>query len=264
MVRYLGLTSSLVVISFIGTAFAQEIESQLSCDTRWLRRANDAYCEIRELDVAADGALSIEAGGSGSVYVTGWNGEDVRVRAQVVAWERDRDSAQEIVNSIEIETDDVLRARYSDRRTRPGAVSFEIRAPRETDLQVRAANGTIAITDIHGELDVKATNGRVELSEVSNRIAASATNGSVAVAIATRPFDGESIDIGTTNGAVTLSVPADFSANYDVRTINGGIRVGFPMNERGPRAHNWLDASLGSGGPTVRIRTTNGGVRITD
>lgn len=46
-------------------------------------------------------------------------------------------------------------------------------------------------------------------------------------------------------------------------TRNGQIRLGFPVTVQGRLDRN-LNVDLGSGGPPIRVRTTNGGVRVTE
>jgi len=45
--------------------------------------------------------------------------------------------------------------------------------------------------------------------------------------------------------------------------VNGGFRVDFPMTIQGELSmHRGITTTLGSGGPPVRVRTTNGGLKI--
>lgn len=256
-------TVVLLITSSFGTAFAQEFESDLDCNAPWTRRDRQAHCEIRELTIPAGNRLSVDAGSTGSVRISGWDGDDVRVRAQVIAWAQDDAEARELLDEIVIRTDGVLRAERSGERRGSWAVSYEIQAPRGIDMQVDAANGAIQIADGAGALDVETTNGRIELADVSAAVRAKSTNGAISVTLSGRSFASDSIDLEATNGAVTLCVPDDFSADLDVRTVNGGIRVDPPIDVEG-RARNWLEATLGGGGPPVQIRTTNGSVRIRD
>lgn len=250
-----------LAFSCAGPALAQPFQSELDCDSPWMRRNGEAHCEIRELTMPPADLLSVDAGSVGSVRVSGWDRDDISVRAQVIAWARDEAAAREAAEEIVIRTDGGLRAERSGANSGSWAVSYEIRAPRGSDIRVEAANGAVTIADIAGELDVGTTNGRIALAGVSNTAAARSTNGAIGVTLADQPFAGESIDIAATNGAVTLRVPEAFAADLDVRTGNGGIRVGFPVGQV-ERARNRLDATIGSGGLPVRVRTTNGAVRI--
>src|SRR5439155_991744 len=68
-----------------------------------------------------------------------------------------------------------------------------------------------------------------------------------------------------TQAGVNFSVTDKYSAHLETGTVNGNVSFGFPVNvsltERG-RMPKDVSVDLGAGGPTVRARTTNGGVRV--
>jgi DUF4097 and DUF4098 domain-containing protein YvlB len=74
-------------------------------------------------------------------------------------------------------------------------------------------------------------------------------------------WDGESLDVSTTNGGVVMSVPENYSANLQTSTVNGSVSVDFPVTVQG-RLTKQLALNLGSGGAMVKATTTNGGVRL--
>ena len=67
------------------------------------------------------------------------------------------------------------------------------------------------------------------------------------------------MDTSTTNGGVSMAVPANYSAHIETSTVNGHINVEFPVTVRG-EIDRQLSVDLGAGGPLVRAITTNGGV----
>ena len=73
-------------------------------------------------------------------------------------------------------------------------------------------------------------------------------------------WDGEQLDVRTTNGGITMSLPENYSAHLETGTVNGNLSIDFPVTVE-PKSKE-LAVNLGSGGPTVRVMTTNGGVRI--
>jgi hypothetical protein len=56
-------------------------------------------------------------------------------------------------------------------------------------------------------------------------------------------------------------MPERYSANFETGTVNGGLNVDFPMTVRGELGKR-LSTVLGSGGPTIHVETTNGGVNV--
>ena len=91
------------------------------------------------------------------------------------------------------------------------------------------------------------------------------TNGGVHVELSGDRWDGETLDVRTTNGGVNVTIPENYSAHLETSTVNGGVSVDFPLNvpltERG-RMPKDISVDIGSGGPTVRIMTTNRGLRV--
>jgi DUF4097 and DUF4098 domain-containing protein YvlB len=74
-------------------------------------------------------------------------------------------------------------------------------------------------------------------------------------------WDGETLDVRTTNGGIVLSVPENYSANLQTGTVNGSVNVDFPVTVQG-QINKQIAVNLGSGGATVKAMTTNGGVRV--
>ena len=68
----------------------------------------------------------------------------------------------------------------------------------------------------------------------------------------------------TSNGGVTVDIPQNYNAEFETRTVNGGLNIDFPITVQGElTSRRGITTTLGSGGPPVRVRTTNGGVRVT-
>jgi hypothetical protein len=63
---------------------------------------------------------------------------------------------------------------------------------------------------------------------------------------------------------MTLELPADFSAEVDARTGDGGISVdGFEVTQASLRSErDELRGRLGNGGRMLRLRTGDGSIRI--
>jgi DUF4097 and DUF4098 domain-containing protein YvlB len=134
--------------------------------------------------------------------------------------------------------------------------------PRETDLNLETVNGSIAIADVQGDLEFEATNGSISLDGVGGNVRGRTTNGGVDAELTGRTWEGEGLDLETTNGGVRLRIPEDYSARLETETVHGGIDVDFPVTVQG-RIGREFATTLGRGGPLIRAETTNGGVRIT-
>jgi DUF4097 and DUF4098 domain-containing protein YvlB len=140
-------------------------------------------------------------------------------------------------------------------------VSYEVFVPRRADLSIETHNGGIAISEVNGRIDFSATNGGVVLRKVGGAVRGSTTNGGLMIELTGDRWDGETLDVSTTNGGVVMSIPENYSAHLETGTVNGGISVDFPGAVQDRRSKE-LAVNLGAGGATVKARTTNGGVRI--
>lgn len=223
----------------------------------------DRYCMALVGSFEDSGSLSVDGGGNGGIQVEGWNRDAVEVRAKVWANARSEERARELADEVVVDLRDGRL--YADGpetgRGEGWGVSWEVRVPRDTDLNLETRNGGIGVAHVSGRIDVRAVNGGVHLTGVGGDVVGRTTNGGLHVELDGRRWDGEGLDVQTTNGGVTLRVPSDYSARLETGTVNGGIDIDFPVMVQG-RIGRRLAATLGEGGPTVRATTTNGGVRI--
>jgi DUF4097 and DUF4098 domain-containing protein YvlB len=72
---------------------------------------------------------------------------------------------------------------------------------------------------------------------------------------------GQGMSLDTTNGRITVIVPASLAATIDAETTNGSITTDLPMTTRSFES-NSLRGAVNGGGPRLRLRTTNGGIEI--
>jgi len=111
------------------------------------------------------------------------------------------------------------------------------------------------------DVQLESTNGGIRLADVAGRISFRTTNGGVQVQLAGSEWRGQGLDVQTTNGGVTLTVPDDYKAVLETGTTNGRLRLDFPMTVQGDIKQR-VSARLGRGGAPVRVTTTNGGVTV--
>jgi len=222
------------------------------------------HCEVRESTLPA-GPLTVDAGDNGGITVEAWDRNEIRVRAVVRGSARSDERAREIANGVQVHSGGGrVSATGPDRERREWwSVSYRINVPRKNDLDLSANNGGINITGVNGNVRFDTTNGGVRLTDLAGRVNGSTRNGGLTVNLGGSRWDGEGIDVETSNGGVTLAVPEGYNAHLETRTVNGGFRSDIPITLQGElSARRGISTQLGSGGPTVRVRTTNGGLKI--
>lgn len=260
--RIVFIAATLSVMSVL--AFAQDrSQGSLNCRDNWSSDRLMGHCEIKEQTVAAGGTITVDARKNGGVSVKGWDRNEVLVRARVQTSAPTQSEADDLAKQIRIEAGGgkIFASGPESRKNYHWNVSFEVFVPRRSDLALEAYNGGISITDVSGRIEFTGHNGGVILKRVGGLVRGGTTNGGVVVELDGPHWDGETLDVKTTNGGIVMSVPENYSAHLETSTVNGHLSVDFPVTVQG-RITRELAVNLGAGGPTVRATTTNGGVKI--
>ncbi len=235
-----------------------------NCERGW-NNDRARFCELRTYTISPAKRISVDARDNGGVAFIGENRRDVRIVARVQATADDDATAREIARQIRVFTDGgKIR---SEGPSQPGhtswSVSYDVYVPSQANLEAITENGGISAEEIQGEMNFEATNGGIHLSEVGGNVRARTTNGGVTANLSGTTWQGEGLDLQTTNGGATVNVPRGYNAQLETGTTNGWIRVDFPITVRGSLTRH-ISTQLGSGGPRVRVVTTNGGVHIAE
>ena len=236
----------------------------------WCREENwgrdrERACDVRELTLPSSGALTVDASPNGGIQVEGAPRYDVHVRAKVVATASTLERARQILSAVRIQpSGDRIEAEGPDGlgRRESWSVSYELAVPVQMSLVLKSVNGGVSVRGVEGRLDLSTTNGGVRLTNVGGDVRGRTTNGGIDVELDGHTWRGEGLDLQTSNGGVRLAIPEDYSARLEAGTVNGGVNSDFPLTVRG-RLNRDIDTTLGAGGAPIRVRTSNGGVRIT-
>ena len=270
MYRFLGRSVLIVaLVTVAGVAVMSQKEKSkdrsLTCnENSWYNDRLVGNCEIREQTLAlSGGTIAIDGKQNGGVNVKGWDQNQVLVRARVQAGAPTAGEAEALGRQIRIETSGakIFANGPENRKDYHWSVSYEVFVPRRADLSIETQNGGIAIADVNGRIDFTALNGGVVLKRVGGAVHGSTTNGGLVIELTGDRWDGESLDVSTTNGGVIMSVPENYSAQLQTGTVNGSVSVDFPVTVQG-RLNKQIALNLGSGGAMVKAMTTNGGVHL--
>lgn len=239
--------------------------SDWCADESW---GNDrqGFCEVREYSVPASGsALTVDASPNGGISVEGSSRSDIVVQARVVATAATEDEAKSIASRVQVVATAVRVDADGPRnlgRRESWNVSYRIAVPTHTPLTLTTTNGGITVDAVNSRVELRTTNGGVKLSKMSGDVEGRTTNGGIDVDLDGTTWNGAGLDVQTTNGGVRVAIPAQYNAHLETGTKNGHVRLDFPVTVQGEIGQSF-SADLGSGGPTLRVRTSNGGVRIT-
>lgn len=236
----------------------------------WCRNNNQGddrarFSEVRDFSLPATGArLNVDASPNGGIRVEGQARPDIQIQACVTSTADSEEQARAIAQRIEIvPTVDRIAADgpRSLGRRESWSVSYRLAVPNKTSLSLRSTNGGISLADLDGDIEFRTVNGGVHLSGVAGNIRGRTTNGGVDVDLEGSTWNGDGLDVETTNGGVRMAIPANYSARLETGTFNGRMNIEFPVTVQG-RFGRSIETQLGSGGPLIKVRTSNGGVNI--
>jgi hypothetical protein len=226
------------------------------------RDRDESYCEVREYTLGPRQRLAVNGHANGGISVDAWDRNEIQVRVIIHTRARSESDARDLAHEIEVDTSGTLRADGPSGRWRSSwSASFEITVPRRTDLDLDAMNGGISVAGVEGRLDLRTQNGGIDLDGVAGDVRGRTQNGGIDVRLTGSKWNGQGLDLQTSNGGVEMRVPDGYSARLETGTVNGGMDIDFPITVSG-RLTRRIEAVIGSGGPTVRAVTTNGSVSL--
>lgn len=242
--------------------------------------------QAESLQETVDRTLDVRPGSSvdlsnvnGKVVVRAWDNPKVRIQAFKKVQSDDSARARKIMSELKVEISTspdgiTIDTRHPRRNGHDHGfldwlfggdsvnayVNYELTVPRSMHLDIETVNGGINVSDLQGEIELETTNGKIEVSRCSGTVDASTTNGAIRAELLS-VTKGKPMRFSTTNGRITLAVPATFAAEIDADTTNGSINSQLPVATR-HMSRTSLRGTVNGGGAEVRLRTTNGSISI--
>ena len=241
-------------------------------DEEWLRDCRERergelvrFCEVRvERVQPGGGAIRVDPGANGGVAVEGWDRNEIEVHARIEARAEPEAAARGLAEAVRVITVGPIGAEGPAREGRASwHVSFVVFAPVSSDLELTTRNGPLAVRNVNGRMRLEAVNGPLSLRDVGGDVQARTQNGPISVALSGTRWEGAGLDAETRNGPVSLALPEGYNARLETGTVHGPFTSDVPLEVtlRG-RMGGPVTATLGSGGPPIRVVTTNGPVSI--
>jgi Putative adhesin len=140
------------------------------------------------------------------------------------------------------------------------SVEFVVRLPAGVKVDASSVNGGVDIDGATSTVVARTVNGSISARSTGGSVSARTTNGDVMVHAAS--LDGDHTEYQTVNGTITVELPSLVNADVDMRTVNGHLSSDFPLTVEGSFSPRRLHATLGKGGPTLRLSTVNGSIRL--
>ncbi|UCB59003.1 MAG: DUF4097 family beta strand repeat protein [Thermoplasmatales archaeon] len=214
---------------------------------------------------------------NGLINVVSWDEKNISLNATKRSryGYEDLDKAKIIVTeinneiTIEIQHDQPIRSR---------AVDLEIKIPKNVTVKsATTTNGPITLSKIKGDTILSSINGAINIEDVDGYINASSTNGCINIKNTSGIDDLsttnggiiaevlniiKNIKIQTINGEISLYINQSLNAEFNISTINGGIIIEDLDISTSETSSKHLRGTIGSGGNTLEIKTTNGVIKL--
>jgi len=250
-------------LCIIGATAGAQSSSNFIENCQRNRSDNARVCETRNVAVGSVRALAVDGRENGGITVHAWDKPDVQVVAMIQAQAETDADAQAIAHAITVSsTGGQVHAEGPETQRRQSwSVSYEVWAPRMTNLGLTARNGGISVDGIEASMNLQTVNGGLDLRDVSGDVHGVTENGGISADLGGDRWRGNGLDLKTSNGGVQLRVPSNYSAALETGTVNGELDIRIPITVQGMLTRQ-ISTQLGSGGATIRAMTTNGGVSI--
>ena len=244
-------------------------------------------CIAKTLEDTFQKRINFDKGGylslsnfNGTIEISSWDKLEVEIIAHKRVRASDRDTAQELLQELDIvinQGDAKIEIETQKPRRKSGrrsffnwlfgdgdisySVSYELKIPYETDLNLNTSNGNIALENIKGQIRMHSTNGKINARGVNGLVRCNTTNGSIRVEFEDIPLEDE-ISFITTNGSIKLYLPKTYGAEVDLKTTNGKIVTDFPLTLEKQWSRNRLKGNINGGGGELQCSTTNGNIYL--
>jgi hypothetical protein len=256
--------AALTVASFAARPLDAQVRTEREAFTWAGKIPEGRWINVRNLN----GTVEVERGSSDKVEVTATRhtkrGDSDFVRFEVRKYgPNDQDV---LICALWGENSDCDEDGYRSRGNRSNRnndvwVEFQVRVPRGVKVGAHSVNGEVRVSDVAAEVDAETVNGSVIVSTIGGPVNARTVNGSVRASMG--KFDLRSdLQFSSVNGSVVAEFANDIDADVDLSTVNGRFLTDFPVTISGRIDPRRLRATLGRGGPRIRLATVNGNVEL--
>jgi len=230
-------------------------------------KATDEW--VRSYDLQPGGRLDI-INVNGQIDASPSAGTKVEVRAIREAWAGSEEASREMLRKAEMREEvapDRVQIQGPAEKEGGGfgrrqiSIKYDVRIPAGLNIFLKTQNGEVKLENIQGvRIEVSTTNGGITGRAVSGAVEASTVNGGIQMDLEAVTGDTRMV---TVNGGVRLSVAPGVNADLEAEVVNGGVRVQDGLSlSNDEHSRQRVAGRIGSGGPRLIVKTTNGGVRV--
>jgi DUF4097 and DUF4098 domain-containing protein YvlB len=285
--------AGLAILLFAQTAFASEATGSFS---RNLTVSGNPQVEIQ----TGAGNITVRTGGGDRVSIEcrikandnwggGWFGSGSRLSPE------ERVKRLEANPPIEQNGNTIVIGKIEDEELRNNvSISYEVTVPSSTRLESRTGSGSQRIEDIHGPVRASTGSGTIEIGKIGDQVDAQSGSGHIEIGGADGEVtartgsghitlhnikaglrastgsggidvDGDARndwDLHTGSGGIDVRTPSSAGFRIDAESGSGGVTINRPITMQGNFSRRHIEGTVGNGGPTMRLRTGSGGIRV--
>jgi DUF4097 and DUF4098 domain-containing protein YvlB len=265
---------------------------------QYVKKEHKTFAVTGKADVELktfDGSIEVTSWDKPEVAVTIERRADTQAEAEALKVTAEQSGNRVVIHAVKPErSESQVQVGFHHGRS----VRFVVNVPRTTDLNATSGDGSISVSGITGRVDARSGDGSIATSDISGDVGLDTGDGSISadnvtgnlkintgdgsVSVKGQPRgliahtgDGSvSVDVTsattaatdweltTGDGGIHVTLPANFNAQLDAHTGDGGIDANdFGLHATG-EDRNDLRGAIGSGGPTLRLRTGDGGITL--
>jgi DUF4097 and DUF4098 domain-containing protein YvlB len=274
------------------------VVAALAVSPAWMLAADGTF--DKTLHVSGTPTLSVNTG-SGYIHVSPGSDNEIHIIGHVHAnrwggmdFGSPEDRVKEVVANPPIEQSGNVITVGKHTSYHNVSIDYEVTTPKGTNLEADSGSGDLRISDLGGSLKANTGSGSIEANGLSGRVALETGSGDIRAEMHSAPdvkaqtgsgsirlqgvtgglfaeTGSGDIEVGgqpgsawkleTGSGSVTLSTGgAKFS--LDATTGSGSIHSDPPITMHGSLERHHIMGDVNGGGPTVRVETGSGDVRI--
>ena len=252
----------------------------------------------KTLQVSGQVTLSVNTG-SGYIHVSPGRDNEVHIIGHVHAsswggFGSAEDRVKEVVANPPIEQSGNTITVGKHTNYHNVSIDYEVTTPKGTNLEASSGSGDLRLSDLGGPLKANTGSGNIDATGLSGRVDLQTGSGDVRAQIQSAPEvkaqtgsgtiqlhgvtgglfagtgsgdievtgqPGSSWKLETGSGSVTMNTgSAKFS--LDATTGSGSIHSDPPISTHGSLERHHITGDINGGGPTVRVETGSGDIRI--
>ena len=230
----------------------------------------------------------------GQIEISGWEENRIEIYAlKTVSGDLSSEQAAELMaqltvevvqegNSIEVKTEKkyFCNTSFQDRKVFDQGcgveVSYWIKVPRRTDIQLRSLNSYAMLENLEGEIELSIESGSILLQELAGELELNLVNGPILLenvqgSLTTNTINGstqarlqefESARLNTTNGKITLELPATAAVDLEAFTLTGELKIDPRLKAETCMNKRNFESKINGGGPPIKIYSMRGPILI--